>query len=357
MILRRITIGIVILAVACTAGAFLFQRQLGDALFDRAVQQRVGRDNLASLQDGLHVGLCGTGSPLPSPDRAGPCNFIIAGKQLYIVDIGEGGARNMTLMGISPGGASAVFLTHFHSDHIDGMGPLALFHWTQETAIAPLPVYGPPGVETVVAGFNQAYTLDAGYRTAHHGPRIVPPGGNGVTAMPFIMDGGPTVVLEKDGLTVTAFKVDHDPVSPAVGYRFDYKGRSIVISGDTVRSTSLEQAAQGADVLVHEALQPRMVGRITAALGKAGQANNARITRDILDYHTTPEQAAASAQKAGVRQLVLSHLVPAIPGSLFYPAFLGEAPDKFDGAITVGEDGMLFSLPAGTTTIKERSLM
>ncbi|MFZ1743687.1 MAG: MBL fold metallo-hydrolase [Pontixanthobacter sp.] len=354
---KKVMIGTAVIAAILVGSAFLFQKQIGASLFERAVEKRSGRDVTTALADGLHVGLCGTGSLLPNPDRAGPCNVVIAGKQIFVIDIGEGGARNLNLMGIPLGRLDGVLLTHFHSDHIDGMGPLMLFHWTQGTATAPLPVYGPQGVGMVVDGFNQAYLLDHGYRVAHHGEKIVPSTGGGGIAMPFTIGAEPVVVLEKDGLTITAFPVDHTPVSPAVGYRFDYKGRSVVISGDTAKSASLERAAKGADVLVHEALAPNLVNNMTSALDKAGQANTAQITRDILDYHASPEEAAESAQVAGVKRLVLSHLVPPIPSAYFYPAFLGDAAKKFGGPITVGEDGMFFSLPAGGKEIDERELM
>ncbi|QJB69516.1 MBL fold metallo-hydrolase [Parasphingorhabdus halotolerans] len=354
---KRILIVFAVLIVTAMSGVFIFQQRIGMAIFDRAVQAQVGTDNSEMLADGLHVGLCGTGSPLPNPDRAGPCNVVIAGKQIYVVDIGEGGARNLNLMAIPIAKVDGVLLTHFHSDHIDGMGPLMLFHWTQGSATAPLPVYGPTGVEAVVDGFNAAYATDNRYRIAHHGENIVPPTGGGAEARPFEMIDDTMVILEKGGLKITAFKVDHDPVDPAVGYRFDYKGRSIVISGDTAKSASLERAAKGADLLVHEALASNMVKRMTAALEKREMTNAAIITKDILDYHASPAEAAESAQIAGVKQLVLSHLVPPLPASFLYPAFLDDAPDKFDGPIIVGEDGMFFSLPADSDVIEQSKLM
>lgn len=338
----------------------LRQAEIGAALFERAVTARVGLDATAGLADGLHLGLCGTGSPLPNPARAGPCNVVIAGKQLFVVDMGEGGARNINLMGLPIGRVEAVFLTHFHSDHIDGMGPLMLGRWTSGTQGTPLPVHGATGVVDVVAGFNAAYLIDNGYRTGHHGPAIAPPSGAGVIAVSFALPeqgkGDTVTVLEKDGLKVTAIRVDHGPVKPAVGYRFDYKGRSLVISGDTVKSPSLIAAAKGADLLVHEALQPRLVKMMTAGLEAKKMDNMAQITRDILNYHTTPEEAAESAKAAGVRQLVLSHIVPSIPAKFFYPAFLGDAASGYDGPIVIGEDGMLISLPAGGTAINQTML-
>jgi ribonuclease Z len=337
------------------------QADIGAWLFERAVGERVGRDVTAGLPDGLHVGLCGTGSPLPSPTRAGPCNVVIAGKHIFVVDIGEGGARNINLMGIPAGRIEGLLLTHFHSDHTDGLGPLMLARWTSSAARAPLPVHGPAGIEQLVTGYNAAYKIDNGYRTAHHGPKIVPPAGAGATPVLFTFpeagSGDTVLVLEQDGLRITAVRVNHGPVKPAAGYRFDYKDRSVVISGDTIKSTALITAAKGADLLVHEALQPRLVRMMTAGLDAKGQKNLAQITRDILNYHTTPEEAAEVARAAGVKELVLSHIVPSIPSKFFYPAFLGDARNRFSGKLVVGEDGMLFSLPAGTEGITQRKLM
>lgn len=355
--MKRIGIGLVVVAVIIAAAAFLFQKQIGQYVVQRATQQMAGRDQLASLDDGLHVGLCGTGSPMPNLQRAGPCNVVIAGGQVFVVDMGESGNRNLNLMGISAAKVDALLLTHFHSDHIDGIGPMMLYHWTRGASTAPLPVYGPEGVEQVVAGFNAAYTLDHTYRIAHHGETVVPSSGGGAEARPFAIKGDSATILQGGGLTVTAFKVDHDPIRPAVGYRFDYKGRALCISGDAAKSANLIAACKEADLIVHDALQPHLLKEVEAAFAAQGNANTAKIFHDIRDYHATPEQAAESAQAAGVQMLVLSHLVPPLPAAYLYPAFLGDAPARFDGEIVVGEDGMLFSLPPNSEAIDRRSLM
>lgn len=351
-------IGVVALALIAFIGIKAFQVQIGTAMLKRAVAERAGRDITASLPDGLHIGLCGTGSPLPSPTRAGPCNVVIAGKHVFVVDAGEHSAPNISMMGIPNGKIEAVFLTHFHSDHIDGMGPMMMLRWTGASAKSPLPIYGGEGVEKIVDGFNTAYGADFGYRTAHHGEALVPVEGAGGVAKPFaVPDSGSVLVYEGDGLKVTAFRVDHGPIHPAVGYRFDYQGRSAVISGDTVKTASVIAAAKGVDLLVHEALQPKLLKLLTAGLEEKGVKNTAQLTRDIVNYHTMPEGAADVAKAAGVKQLVLSHIVPSVPNKFFYPAFLGDAAKHYGGRIVVGEDGMLFSLPAGSTNIKQTRVM
>lgn len=329
-------------------------RQIGATVVD----MRAGVDATAGLPDGLHVALCGSGSPLPDPTRAGPCSVVIAGRHLFMVDAGEGGARNMVLMRIPNARVEAVFLTHLHSDHIDGLPPAMLLRWTGANATRPLPVYGPAGTRRVVDGFNRAYAIDQGFRTAHHGPAIAPPSGAGGIGHDIALappgDWSPVTVFSGDGITVSAFRVDHGPVEPAIGYRFTYKGRSIVFSGDTSATPAIVRNARGADLLVHEALQPRLTAAMTRTLDRRDQPGLAKITRDILTYHATPEQVADEAQAAGVRHLVFSHVIPQLPSRLMYAAFLGDARRRFGGTITVGEDGMVFSLPAGTDGFEYR---
>ncbi len=352
---RRAALWAAAIIGAAALAAWLFQRPIGMWLFERGAERNIGRDTLAALPDGLHAGLCGTGSPLPNRERAAACTVVIAGKAMFVVDAGEGAARNIALMGLPNGRIKAMFLTHFHSDHIDGMGPMMLLRWTASGNTAPLPVYGPTGVENVIAGFNDAYALDNIYRTAHHGEAITPPAAAGAIAKPFATPTAPTIVYEADGLRVTAFVVDHRPVQPSVGYRFDYKGRSLVISGDTGPSTSLEAASKNADLLIHEVLNPAMIRTLAAKLDKAGRKQTARIMRDILDYHASPAQAADSARVAGVRMLVLSHVVPSMPSPYLNAAFLDGAEHRFDGPVIVGEDGQYFSLPANSQAIERGS--
>lgn len=352
--IKKMLWGLLALLVLGAAGFRLF----GDGLIERAMQRQVARslsgEAFREMSGGLNVVVCGAGSPMPDPTRAGPCVAVIAGERVMIVDAGSGAVRNLAPMGVPVGQVTDVFVTHFHSDHIDGLGELMLQRWGNGAHTAPLPVHGPAGVEDVVAGFNQAYAHDFQYRVAHHGEKIIPPGGAGGVAMPFAppAEGQGVVVIEADGLKVTAFLVNHAPIAPAVGYRFDYRGRSVVISGDTVKSANLQEFATGADVLLHEALSPELVGILTRGAAQVGAANIEQITKDILNYHTTPVEAAELAQAAGVRQLVFYHVVPPLPLRLLERRFVKGVADVFGGGVTVARDGTWIRLPPDSDVVE-----
>lgn len=311
-------------------------------------------DPLAALPDGLHVGLCGAGSPFPDDKRSGPCTVVVAGRRLFIFDSGSGAGRNIARMRLNAGQIEALFFTHYHSDHIDGLGELMLQRWIQRTAKEPLPVYGPAGVEKVVQGFNDAYFLDKGYRTAHHGEAVAPSEGFGGAARPFELpaDTGRKVLVNEPDLEIAAFAVDHGPIHPAVGYRIRYKDRTMVISGDTNKSAAVTRESQGVDLLVHEALSPQLLALLEQGFSQAGRQNLAKIMHDVLNYHTTPEEAAEIAQAAGVKALVFNHIVPPLPSSGLDPVFLQRAGQIYTGPLHIGVDGDWFTLQAGSKSIE-----
>ena len=351
---RNLLLIVLGVAVLLLGTGWLMRGQIATAAMTRIYGRAMAKDPYAGLADGLHVGLCGSGSPMPDPSRAGPCTVVLAGNRLFVVDIGAGATKNLSLMNLPPARVEALFLTHFHSDHIDGLGELMLQHWAGGAGTHPLSVYGGPGVDQVVSGFQSAYILDRGYRIAHHGVKVVPPSGFGGEPHSFVANrAGPDVVLVDDhDLKITAFPVEHAPVDPAVGYKFSYKGRSAVISGDTAVSPRLEAAAKGADLLVHEGLSPELVALQRQASVANGRDNLSGIFHDILSYHTTPEQAAGIAQRAKVGYLLFTHIIPPLPVEALEGPFLGKSRQVYSGPIRVGHDGDFISLPAGGTEIR-----
>lgn len=355
--MRKVWIGLGVVAgviVVALGGAWLFRAQLAEAGMRKVYEEALATDPLAELPDGLHVGLCGSGAPMPDPNRAGPCVAVVAGKDLFVVDSGSGSTRNLLLMNLPPPRLTAAFVTHYHSDHIADLGELMLQRWGGGVPHAPLPIYGPPGLDEVVGGFMTAYTLDRGYRIAHHGETVMPPSGFGGVPHEFLVDpSGPDVlVLEKPGLKVWAFPVKHDPVHPAVAYRFEYKGRTAVISGDTGPSERLVKAAKGVDLLVHEGLSPNLVAIQQGVAQKAGRDNYAHIFHDILSYHTAPEVVASEAKTAGAKAVLFYHIIPPLPVRALEGPFLGRSREIFGGPMKVGRDGDFATLPAGSTEIK-----
>ena len=347
------TFAILIVLIAVTAAIAYSQRApIAEQLMTVALPARMGTDQVTALEDGLHVALCGAGGPMPAPKASGPCVAVVAGDQLFLVDSGTNGPRNLQVLGYPAGRVNGVFLSHFHSDHIDGLGELATFRWAAGNEVTPLPVYGPEGVEQVVAGFNAAYAQDFVYRNAHHGNDVAPVSAAGLVARPFVApgDGELTKVYECGGLVVEALRVDHEPVSPAVGYLFSYAGRRVLISGDTAQSNNITRFAEGVDLLVHEALSPELVGMMEATAKELGNPIFAKIMFDIPDYHASPREAAETARDAGAGHLLYYHVVPPIivPGQ--ETLWLNGADEIFPN-LTVGYDGVSFSLPANSTEI------
>lgn len=296
------------------------------------------RDELLD-PDTVTVVVCGTGTPIPS-SRAESCTAVFANGQFLLFDAGDGALRSMTALNLPMADLEALFLTHYHSDHVADVGAVVSNHWILGGG-GPLPLYGGEGISRIVGGFNRLYALDETYRRAHHGEAIFPEGTEGASQH-LIEDVAPTgtVVYEHDGVTVTAFPVDHSPVDPTLGYRVDYGGRSIAITSDTLLTEGLTHLCDGADVVIGDAMSKDAVEAIECVMADLGDERNSTIMKDIRSYHLDVTEMAEVAQSAGVDTLVLTHQVPSADDDVLMD-FLFTTPvsEVFDGELIVAVDG------------------
>jgi ribonuclease Z len=350
---RAAAIGVgTIIVVAAAVGLVSRTPAVSAFILARTVHTRLAEPIDPSLFDGkaLRLILCGTSSPLPDPHRAKACAIVIAGERAFVVDAGPESWKTLALMGFPGERIAGVLLTHFHSDHIGDLGEFRLQTWIAGRKTA-LPVYGGPGVEQVVAGFNAAYAQDDIYRSAHHGSELAPLDAAPLKAAPFRVGMSDNRdqserVLSDGGLVITAFEVNHEPVRPAVGYRFDYKGRSIFISGDTRKWPNVAAGARDADVLVHEAQSQRMRRIFADAAAQAGNPVIAKIMTDIESYHSSPRDAAEIANDAKVKLLVYTHFTPQLAVWFARPLFFeGVSVVRLASAWAAGFDGYRVDLP------------
>lgn len=349
---RKLIIGITLLALS--TWITLQSTTVQDWLMATIVESRMS-SNTEGLFDNnsLNAMVCGSTSPFPSPKRAGPCIAVFAGDKFYVVDTGSRSWNNLALRSIPAEKLGGIFITHFHSDHIAELGEYNMQSWVARRD-GNLKVYGGHGIEDIVAGFNRAYSHDREYRVAHHGAEYLRPETANMVAQPITEL--PQVIHQEGLLTVTAFAVDHAPIHPALGYRFDYGDRSIVVSGDTVKSESLIAAANNADILFHEAQAQHIVEQLESTAKDLGRNQLAKIFYDIRDYHTSPVEAAEAANKANVSELVLYHLTPPPPNKIAEKIFVRGVSAVRNKGVTLARDGLLYELPLNSDAIHQSLL-
>lgn len=295
--------------------------------------------------DKIDVVFCGTASPMGGAGPRGAaqsCVAVFAGDKFFLVDTGARSADKAIALGLPMQRLNAVLLTHFHSDHIAALGEVHLNSWVRGRP-EKLRVYGGPGIEQVVNGFNLAYGLDYRYRTDHHGEAYTPSKNAGLVAQPIIAD---SVIYDEDGLKITAVTVSHPPIEPALAFRFDYARRSVLISGDTVKDDNLIEAARNVDVLIHEVLQPDLVKTLIAALAENGQPKLAKIIDDTLDYHTTPVEAAEAANQANADLLVFYHYAPMPQNAVMDRIYMRGVAELRPEGVLAALEGTRVTLPS-----------
>jgi ribonuclease Z len=270
------------------------------------------------LASALTVILLGTGYPRPDPARAASSTAIVAGDKWFVVDAGRGATMRIAGTELKYANLKAVFLTHLHSDHTAGLPDLFDTSWQFGRKSVPLELYGPPGTKKLANAMLEFFAEDIHLRRdlLERHPAA------GATIRTHIVREG--VVYDDGDVKVTAFNVDHKPVQYAFGYRFESGGQTVVISGDTRPNANLIRYAKGADVLVLEAYLPEHFDKV----------DTPEMAARLKSYHTSAEEAGEIAAAAGVKTLVLTHLIPANADETFRE----RAARKFKGTIVVGRD-------------------
>ena len=271
------------------------------------------------LAASLQVILLGTGYPRPDPDHAGPATAIVVKDRIFLVDAGRGVTQRFVSADLQWKSIRAVLLTHLHSDHTSGLPDLFDTSWIFGRHV-PLELYGPRGTRALADAMVKFFDADIHIRRDL--TEMQPAAG--ATVRPHEIREG--VIYEDPDVRITAFAVDHRPVEPAFGYRFDAGGQSIVISGDTRPSDNFIRHAKGVDILIHEAYLPEHFDK----------ADTPQVAARLKAYHTSAEEAGQVAEKAGVKMLVLTHLIPANAEA----TFLERAAKYFHGKIIAGRDLM-----------------
>jgi ribonuclease Z len=267
----------------------------------------------------IDVVLLGTGNPLPDRDRAGAATLVRAGGRALLFDAGRGVCLRMAAAGMLPVMLEAILLTHLHSDHICDLNDVVTTQWVISPVPKELRVFGPGRTREVMDGLLAMLQPDVEYRLAHHADLTWEP-------QVEVVEIAPGTVLDEGGVRITAARTDHRPVEPTLGYRVESDGKAVVIAGDTVPCAGLDELCAGADVYVQTVLRDDLVRMVPMP----------RFV-ETIDYHSTVEQAAQTAARAGASTLVLTHQIPT-PGPGTAEDWIARARAHFGGDVVFGDD-------------------
>jgi len=270
----------------------------------------------------MDVVLLGTGSPMPDANRAGPSTLLKAGEggfEQVLVDTGRGCIMRMAAAGSLPILLQGVLITHLHSDHLTDFNDIVTTHWIMTQEPTPLKVWGPPGLQRYVDYMMKALEPDVGYRIAHHDDLDYEP-------IVEVTEVSPGDTFTVGSMNVSVHQTMHAPVEPTIGFRVEHEGKVAALAGDTIPCAGLDELTTDADVYVQTVIRDDLVKLVP----------NQRL-QDILDYHSSVEQAAQTAANNGVKTLLMTHYVPA-PTPDQYEEWIAIAAAHFDGEIVMGDD-------------------
>ena len=290
---------------------------------------------LAMQAQSIKVTLLGTGAPPPVLDRFGPSTLIEAGPEKIVIDAGRGASQRLWQLGIPLGTVTAVFLTHLHSDHTVGLPDLWLTGWINNRyggRTTPFQVYGPAGTADMMANLEKAYAWDI--KTREEDEKL-PAQGVAIAAK----DIAAGVVYEKNGVKVTAFNTDHGAlIKPTLGYRIDFGGHSVVLTGDTKPGDDIVRASKGVDVMIHE-----------VAFAKPELLESNEAMKRVMAHHSSPEDAGTDFTRSNPKLAVYSHIVLLGDDKVAAPsvgALVVETRNTYENPLEVGTDLMTITIGA-----------
>lgn len=336
-----------IIATILLAGfivVFFFSEKLIPFMLDQQVKviqaQAKNSETLLADKENITIFTIGTASPLPG-DRVQTGTAIFVNGHFFMFDVGDGVVRRAENMGLPLAQLDGIFITHWHSDHMMDLPSLISRSWLLGRT-NDLHLYGPNGTDTLNQAIDQFLHIENQHRVTHHGMETMDI--SKAKAIPHEfknVQGGKAIIYQQDGITITAFDVDHEPIEPAVGYVIEYKGKKVVLSGDTKKDKLVLEMSKDADVLIHEVMFMSLMAKMEANMKKQGMERNAKIVHDIQDYHTSPSDVAEIATRANVKKLILNHFAP-IPDLLPMKILYKRELKGYDGEIIFSNDGDKF---------------
>lgn len=346
--MKKIVFGFLSLILLIVAIGWLiinfFPEKVTPFILNQQMKRQAGiakqNDALLADKESIYVYTVGTGAPLPGV-RAQTGTAVIVNGHFFMFDVGDGVVQKAENMGLPLTKLDGIFITHWHSDHMMDLPSIISRSWLLGRNNE-LHLYGPDGLDTLNQAINQYLHIENGHRVDHHSAAIMDV--SKARAIPHEfknVQGGKAIVYQKDGITITAFDVNHEPIEPAVGYAIEYKGKKVVISGDTKKDDMVLEMAKDADLLFHEVLLVSLLKQMAAATGENGNQREETIITDIQDYHTSPAEVAEIAAKANVKKLVLHHFAPAPDLKLIENLYRQELKG-YDGPIHFANDGDKF---------------
>lgn len=342
----RILVAVIFLFVLLGIGLMVYSSKNSADLFSQTIKNqlnsnREANEELLSNTEDIVVFSVGTAAPLPS-SRSQSCTAVFVNGKFFIFDVGDGAVAELENLNLSLPDISAVFLTHLHSDHYIDLPYLVNRSWQMGRTQA-LPIYGPTGTQEVMTATDALLRIEHQYRVDHHGSDIMNMSSAGTVSTEIAMvKNGSSVVYNEAGIVITAFDVGHEPVSPDFGYAISYKGKKVVLSGDTNKNQNVIKHAENADLLIHEAMLIDLVTQLSDITKEMGMDRNAKILRDITDYHSSNIEAAEVAAEANVKHLVLNHLAPVPDRKVISRMYTQGLSKIFKGEISLANDGNKF---------------